>query len=117
MNDGQQIRFSDSPLSRTMQTDPWKILIVDDEQDVHEVTEMALSRFSFDGRPLHYLHAFTSGEAREQLQQYPDIAIILLDVVMETDDAGLKLVQYIREQINNHIVRIILRTGQPGYAP
>ena len=97
--------------------DPWKILIVDDEQDVHEVTEMALTRFSFDERPLHYLHAFSSDEARGQLQQHPDIAIILLDVVMETDDAGLKLVQYIREKINNHIVRIILRTGQPGYAP
>ena len=36
---------------------------------------------------------------------------------METDAAGLDLVEYIRNELKNETVRIILRTGQPGQAP
>ncbi|MEH2262090.1 sensor histidine kinase [Nostoc sp.] len=36
---------------------------------------------------------------------------------METNDAGLRVVKYIREELKNQIVRVILRTGQPGDAP
>jgi diguanylate cyclase (GGDEF)-like protein/PAS domain S-box-containing protein len=96
---------------------PWKILIVDDEQDVHDVTELALGRFTFDHRPLMYLHAYSAKEAREILSSNDDIAVVLLDVVMETDSAGLELVKHIRNHLQNSLVRIILRTGQPGYAP
>ncbi len=96
---------------------PWKILIVDDEQDIHLVTELALKRFEFGGRGLEFLHAYSASEARALLYSTPDIAIILLDVVMETEHAGLELIRYIREEINNLAVRIVLRTGQPGQAP
>ncbi|MBU1229981.1 MAG: DUF3369 domain-containing protein [Proteobacteria bacterium] len=95
----------------------WKILIVDDEAEVHDVTKLVLSGFTYKGRGLHFLSAFTGREARELLVAHPDIVVILLDVVMEENDTGLKLVQYIREVMQNHFVRIILRTGQPGQAP
>ncbi|RUO21232.1 response regulator [Aliidiomarina iranensis] len=95
----------------------WKILIVDDEPEVHAVTRLALSDFQFLGRGLEFYSA-ESGEAGCALmREHPDAAIILLDVVMETDDAGLKVARYIREELDNHFIRIILRTGQPGQAP
>ena len=96
---------------------PWTILIVDDDPEVHLATTLALSDVVCLGRPLRFLKAYSAAEAREILRQPSDIAVILLDVVMESDDAGLQLVRYIREVLNLHTPRIILRTGQPGSAP
>ncbi|MBF0160908.1 MAG: DUF3369 domain-containing protein [Magnetococcales bacterium] len=96
---------------------PVPLLIVDDEPGVHAITEVALTRFSYHGRTLQLLHACSAAEARGVLQERQDIAVILLDVVMESDDAGLQLVRWIREELGNRKVRIILRTGQPGQAP
>jgi len=95
----------------------WKLLVVDDEEDVHHVTRLVLGRFRFEGRPVCLLAAYSAAEARVVLASHPDIAVILLDVVMESDDAGLRLVRHVREELGNHNVRIILRTGQPGEAP
>ncbi|MDX2097031.1 MAG: ATP-binding protein [Leptolyngbyaceae cyanobacterium bins.59] len=95
----------------------WKILIVDDEPEVHQVTELALRDFSLEGKPLTFLHAYSGAEARPLIQAHSDIAIVFLDVVMETENAGLEVVKYIREALGNQLVRIVLRTGQPGQAP
>lgn len=95
----------------------WKILIVDDEPDVHAVTRLALDGFVFQGKGLTFLSAYTSWDARAVLEHHPDTALILLDVVMETDDAGLKFVAFVRHEMKNPFTRIILRTGQPGMAP
>ena len=97
--------------------DPWKILIVDDERSVHDITLLALKHYSIDGRPLIFISAFSGKEAKNKIEEHPDTALILLDVVMEEDDAGLKVVDFIRNTLNNRFVRIILRTGQPGQAP
>lgn len=94
-----------------------KLLIVDDDHDVHSVTELLLRDLTFDGYRLQLLHAYSSIEAFNILQQDADIAIVLLDVVMESDDAGLRLVKRVRETLHRKKLRIILRTGQPGYAP
>ncbi|WP_035692607.1 response regulator [Azospirillum halopraeferens] len=96
---------------------PWTILIVDDEPEVHAITTVVLGTVRFEGRPLDFLGARSAAEARDLLRSHTDIAVVLLDVVMETDDAGLRLVRFIREELGNHRVRIILRTGQPGQAP
>jgi signal transduction histidine kinase/class 3 adenylate cyclase len=95
----------------------WKMLVVDDEEEVHYITQFSLGDYQYQNSGLHIFNAYSAAEAREILQQHDDIAIILLDVVMETDDAGLQLVKYIREKLQNHLVRIVLRTGQPGQAP
>lgn len=95
----------------------WKVLIVDDEPEVHAVTKLALSDFSFQGKNLEFISAYSGREAKEMLAKHTDAAIVLLDVVMESDDAGLLVARYIREELHNHYVRIILRTGQPGQAP
>lgn len=96
---------------------PWKVLIIDDDDEVHKVTRMAMKAFHFLGRELDFVSAYSAKEAKELLAVHADIAVILLDVVMETDDAGLKLVNYIRNECNNTTSRIVLRTGQPGTAP
>ncbi len=95
----------------------WKILIVDDDIEVHEVTKLALSDFTFEGRSLTFVSAYSEREAKQLIQSHPDTAIIFLDVVMETESAGLQVVKYVREELGNSLVRIVLRTGQPGQAP
>ncbi|WP_394779221.1 EAL domain-containing protein, partial [Undibacterium sp.] len=95
----------------------WRIMIIDDDPDVHSATTFALGSLEIQHRALSFLHAYSAAEARDILQQETDIAIILLDVVMEQEDAGLQLVSHIRKTLGMSDVRIILRTGQPGYAP
>ncbi|NMG28796.1 putative bifunctional diguanylate cyclase/phosphodiesterase [Aromatoleum evansii] len=95
----------------------WKVAIVDDDDDVHRSTELSLANTEILGRPLAFLHARSAAEARALFVGERDIAVILLDVVMETQDAGLLLVDEIRHRFRMQDVRIILRTGQPGYAP
>ena len=96
---------------------PWVVMVVDDEPQVHEVTELVMADFEFAGRHLLFLHAYSAAEAREMLKQRDDVALILLDVVMENEHAGLDLAREIREVMRNHRSRIVLRTGQPGQAP
>ena len=95
----------------------WKIAVIDDDQAVHEGTRFALSDYSLNGQGLEILSAHSAAEGRELLRAHKDIAAVLLDVIMETDVAGLELVEFIRNEIQNETVRIILRTGQPGQAP
>jgi signal transduction histidine kinase len=95
----------------------WKIAIIDDDRAVHEGTRFALSDYSLNGQTLEILSAYSAAEGRTLMRAHPDIAAVLLDVIMETDVAGLDLVEYIRNEIKNETVRIILRTGQPGQAP
>ena len=97
--------------------DVWRVMIIDDDEDVHSTTTFALGNLDMQQRPLEFVHAYSASQAREMLKHEHDIAVILLDVVMEQDDAGLHLVRYIRETLKLADVRIILRTGQPGYAP
>lgn len=109
------------PVSRpepaTCGADPWRILVVDDDPEVHTVTRYALRTVTFRDRPLDLISAYSAAEALRILRDTADIALVLLDVVMETDDAGLRLVRCIREDLGNSAVRLILRTGQPGQAP
>ena len=119
MNTDDTLSFADEDEAVT--TSPshqaWKLLIVDDEPSVHDVTRLTLANFEFEGGGLEFLSAYSAAEARTQMQQHADIALILLDVVMESDDAGLQLAHYIRRDLGNNQVRIVLRTGQPGQAP
>lgn len=97
--------------------EPWRVLVVDDEADVHEATQLALRDLVIEGRPLAFLHACSAHEAYEILARDHEVAVILLDVVMESEDAGLWLAKRIRDDLGQKAIRIILRTGQPGYAP
>jgi CheY-like chemotaxis protein len=96
---------------------PWKVLVVDDEEEIRGVTRLVLRDFSFRSRDLQLINAYSAQQAKSQLQAHPDIAVAFLDVVMETDSAGLDLARYIRETLKNRTIRIVLRTGQPGHAP
>lgn len=95
----------------------WKIVIADDEKEVHTMTRMVLGDYTFEGRGVELISAYSGEETVRLVREHPDIAVILLDVVMESDDAGLEAVRAIRRDLKNTLVRIILRTGQPGKAP
>ncbi len=96
---------------------PWKVLLVDDEPDIHDITKLTLNRFRLDGRALSFLHAYTGAQAKDILSRESDIALVFLDVVMENEDSGLEVARWMREDLNNQFTRIVLRTGQPGQAP
>lgn len=115
-NSDEELLFADE-VSEDSPTESWKILIVDDEAQVHTATDIALRKFVFENKSLKFISAYSATEARQLIQEHPDVAIILLDVIMETDDAGLEFVKYVREVLGNQLVRIILRTGQPGQVP
>lgn len=95
----------------------WKLLVVDDEPDVRALTRLNLNGFAFAERELQIIEAGSAYEARQVLSQHPDVAVALIDVVMETDDAGLRLVEHIRSERADTMMRLIIRTGQPGLAP
>ena len=95
----------------------WKILIVDDEDDVHRITKLAMLGITYDELPIEFLSAYSGKEACEIMAADEDIALVILDVVMETDTAGLDVASFIRRKLNNQLVRIVLRTGQPGQVP
>jgi diguanylate cyclase (GGDEF)-like protein/PAS domain S-box-containing protein len=112
-NDLENRQDASSPTN----TPPWKLLVVDDDPEVHSVTRFVLQNLHIFGRPVCLLHAHDGQQARMQLRMHPDIAVALVDVVMETEQAGLELVGYLRDELHMAECRIILRTGQPGYAP
>jgi len=110
-------RLEISPAQVAADAPPWRVLVVDDDADVHEATEFALQGVQILGRPVAIEHASSAADALRLLSQTDEPAAILLDVVMETEDAGLHLVSRIRDELKLLRPRIILRTGQPGRAP
>ena len=103
----------DEPGIATQYGAPWKVAVIDDDPAVHDGTRYALYDYVLNGQKLDILSAYSADEGRELLRAHPDIAVVLLDVVMETDSAGLQLVGFIRNELKNEMVRVILRTG-PG---
>lgn len=95
----------------------WKVLVVDDDPGIHAITRTVLRDLVYDNRRLECLSATGRFEAEKMYEDHHDISLILLDVVMEENDSGLKFVKYIREEKQNFLVRIILRTGHPGLVP
>lgn len=96
---------------------PWKVLLVDDEPDIHDVTKLTLNRFRLDGRALQFFDAYNGAQAKQILASETDIALVFLDVVMEAEDSGLEVARWLRQDLGNKFTRIVLRTGQPGQAP
>lgn len=118
--DTTDLVFAPEPGADSQAPEPdrvWKVLIVDDDPEVHAVTTLVLKSLVFEGRALSFLHAYSGDEGCRLAAAHPDIAVAFIDVVMESDDAGLKTIRHIRETLGNRHVRLVLRTGQPGQAP
>ncbi len=95
----------------------WNVIIVDDEKDVHDVTRIALSRVVFRERKINLISVYSAEEAITLLGEMEDIALVILDIVMEEEDSGFKLIQYIRDKLKDAEMQIIIRTGHPGHTP
>lgn len=100
-------------------TPRYNVLVVDDEEDIRKVTKLCLKNMTYMGYPVKVTEAASKAEAIELLKTnlgHP-YCCALIDVVMESDHAGLELVEYIRNDIKNNALNVYLRTGQPGQAP
>jgi signal transduction histidine kinase/DNA-binding NarL/FixJ family response regulator len=118
MADDDIVQLIEDPGEKPVEQGPrWKVAVIDDEPAVHDGTRFALSDYRLNGQGLEILSAYSAAEGRELMRRHSDVAVVLLDVIMETDTAGLSLVEFIRKELKNETVRIILRTGQPGQAP
>ncbi|ELS03400.1 diguanylate cyclase (GGDEF) domain-containing protein [Xenococcus sp. PCC 7305] len=116
--DEDEMIVADEPINLSPSAqDSWKILLVDDDVEIHKVTILALGDLEFEGKPVTFFNAYSGEDAKQIIRENSDIAMILLDVIMETEDAGLEVVKYVRNVLQNRLVRIILRTGQPGKVP
>lgn len=118
-NEDDEIIFAEENQEETPQIEQkiWKVMIVDDDEDIHFLTKLVLRDFSFENRTLSFISAYSGREAKEMIAENPDTALIILDVIMEDMNAGLDVIKYIRNELKNNLVRIILRTGQPGQEP
>lgn len=113
-----KINFADEPSITSVESkDSWKLLIVDDDEDIHEITTLALKNLKYKNKPISFTSTYSAKEAIDLLSKGPKFAIILLDIRMETNDAGLEVAQFIRQTLHDNITRIIIRTGQPGDIP
>ncbi len=113
----EDITETDTETAAVENVEYCNVLIIDDEEDVHAVTKLTMKNFLFEGKRMRFFSAHSAREARDILQKKDKFALILLDVVMETENAGLDLAKFIRQELKNRFSRIILRTGQPGIAP
>ena len=91
---------------------PWKILVVDDDEDIHFMTKLMLKNLRFEQRELLFIHAFSAKDSLEKLSEHTDTAVVLLDVEMERPQAGFEVICNIRQI--DPLCRIIIRTGQAG---
>ncbi|MGX8796072.1 HD domain-containing phosphohydrolase [Fusibacter sp. JL298sf-3] len=114
---GQLDFLKDEPTVEQTYRGFYKIMIADDDEEVHTITKMILKDFVFEDHGLTFIDAYTGAETIELLKRHPDTAVLFLDVVMEDVDAGLKVVDVLRSTLQNRLTRIVLRTGQPGEAP
>lgn len=111
-------QFAEEARAPTRLVSPWRILVVDDDAEVHEAMDLALGGVSIHGRPLRVEHCHSAATARARLATAEaDIDLVLLDVVMETVDAGLDLLEEIRALPLTRDIPVLLHTGQPGQAP
>ena len=112
--DDDDIRSSNR---KVLKLGTYKLMIADDDKEVHLITKMILKDFTFEGHKLEFIHAYSGEETKRLLVEHPDTAILFLDVVMESHHSGLDVVVFLREVLKNEMTRVVLRTGQPGEAP
>lgn len=115
----QLLQFAESHSSEQINKSDYryKVIVADDDKDVHTVTQLVLKNFIFDGAGIEFIDTYTGEETMRALEENDDIAVVLLDVVMEENTSGLDVVEYTRNVLKNDMTRIILKTGQPGIAP
>jgi two-component sensor histidine kinase len=94
----------------------WPVLVVDDDAGVLDVTRLVLERVAVEGRRLRLVTARSAAEARARLAEEV-FALAIVDVVMETELAGLDLIRDLRADARHRLTQVVVRTGEPGAYP
>jgi CheY-like chemotaxis protein len=95
----------------------WKVLVIDDDENIHRSTRLALDKFLFDGKPLLINSTYSASEAKEWLNHNQNVALVIVDSTLETVFAGFDIIRHIRETMGNRLIRIIFRTDHTGDLP
>lgn len=88
----------------------WKVLIVDTDDTLEALAANTFVNETFHNRQIEIITASSSAQAKVQLQQHPDCALILMSINLELDQAGFFVVHFIRNKLDNQFLRIILFT-------
>ncbi len=88
------------------------VLIVDDEADIQLICRMNLKRLHYQGQTIQLATASSAAEAIAYMQTHPETWVILMDIVMESNHAGLDAIEVIRQY--NSTTQIVVHTGQAG---
>ena len=105
------------PTRRESRRPPWKVLIVDDDHDMRAVSLLALHGLTVDDVAVDIIGIESAEAGRRYLRSHSDVAVAIVDVVMESETAGLDLIHWVRGELGDHAIRLVVRTGQPGNAP
>jgi len=111
----EAIVFVDEPPGDETPLDFYLLLIVDDNADVHEATRIALQGQIVNGKRLRFMSAYSGREAILMVDKHIPFDLVLLDMVMETPNAGMEVAQNIQARLDlKHTPAIVMRSGQPG---
>jgi len=94
----------------------WKVLVVDCRLSVHKATGLLLDNMSFAGKKFEIIESYSLGESKEVLLSDSNIALVLMDVEVGGENIGLDLIDFIRKDLRNEKIRIVLRTGYPNFS-
>lgn len=109
MPDDLYVFAEENPLPTTANP-TWKLLILDDDDDIHRSLRDVFSEFSFNEKKVTIFNAYSTADAISTMQEHPDIAAVLLDIYMQESESGLTFVKYLRETLKNHSIQIIIFT-------
>lgn len=107
----------DASFDHTSNRSVWRILIAGDEEGVRETIKYALCDVEVCGRKIEFHDAYNSEMTLRLLESIPDVAVLLLDIVMEKANVGLDLISVIRNDLKMSDVRIVLRGDESNKIP
>ncbi|ODN30332.1 HD domain-containing phosphohydrolase [Fervidobacterium thailandense] len=94
----------------------FSIMVVDDSKTVRAEIRSILSKVQFEGEKLeiHEAEGFEDFKTRYEPDKY---ALVLTDLVMEEEQSGIRVVNYIRHELGDAKTRIVLMTANPEKVP
>ena len=95
-------------------TPTYKVLVVDQRPTALYSSRLALSKMSFAGKSFTAIEACSLEEAKKRLLDHEGVAMVILNSEIEGQDISVSIIDFIRNELKNESIRIIIRTGYPN---